>query len=61
MAADGLAALLLGRMYDRAGLAVIVAATLAALTFAPLAFSGNAGMALVGTLLWAAAWARRIR
>ncbi len=52
MGVAGLAALLLGRWYDRFGRGVLGAATLAAAGFAPLAFLGGRGLALLGVLLW---------
>lgn len=52
MATDAIAALLLGRLFDRLGLITFVAAVLLAALFAPLAFLGNPSLALVGMVLW---------
>lgn len=52
MAVDGVAALLLGRLFDRRGLAVLVGATLASSLFAPLAFGGGFAAALAGAVAW---------
>lgn len=53
MGVDGIAALLLGRLYDRQGTVLLVASCLMAAPFAPLAFLGGRAAALVGTGLWA--------
>jgi MFS family permease len=52
MAAEAVAALVLGRLFDRSGLLVVVAATALTAAFAPLVFLGGAGLALVGVVLW---------
>ena len=52
MATDALAALALGRLYDRVGLATMMLATLASLLAAPLVFLGGAPGALAGMALW---------
>lgn len=52
MATDALAALALGRMFDRIGLATMILATLGSLVAAPLAFLGDATGAIVGMALW---------
>jgi fucose permease len=49
--------LVLGRMYDRVGLPVILGAVLVAAFFAPLVFLGGFGTALVGMLLWGVGYA----
>ncbi len=54
MAADAAAALLLGRLFDRRGLAVLVAVPLASFLFAPLAFSRSVVLVVAGTILWGA-------
>lgn len=46
------AALVAGRLFDRAGLPVIAGAVLLAAGFAPLVFLGGAGGAIVGMALW---------
>lgn len=52
MAADGVAALALGRWFDRAGLTVVVWATMASAAFAPFALGSQFPFALLGTALW---------
>jgi MFS family permease len=52
MGVDAVAALLLGRWFDRMGLGVLMAATLLSTWFAPLVFLGGAGAALIGVGLW---------
>jgi MFS family permease len=52
MVADAVAALGFGRWFDRAGIAVLMAATLFSLFFAPLVFLGSAALAFLGVLLW---------
>jgi MFS family permease len=52
MATDALAALALGRLYDRIGLVTMIVATAGSLLAVPLAFLGGATAALVGMALW---------
>lgn len=52
MAVDALAALALGRWFDRAGLRVLAVSTFVAAGFAPLAFSDGLISAVIGTVLW---------
>ena len=52
MAASGLGSLGLGRLFDRAGIVVLVPLTLVSAVFAPLVFLGAPPAAFVGTLLW---------
>jgi MFS family permease len=52
MGVDALGALLFGRLFDRFGLSILVAATLLSVLFAPLAFLGGTWMALTGMVLW---------
>jgi len=52
MGVDALAALLFGRLFDRAGLSVLIAAVLFSSLFAPLVFIGEFYWALVGMVLW---------
>ncbi|HTT13938.1 MAG TPA: MFS transporter [Burkholderiaceae bacterium] len=52
MAVAGVAALLLGRWFDRRGIAVLIGATLVSCWFVPLAFSGVFAAALAGAVLW---------
>lgn len=52
MATDAIAALALGRLFDRIGLATMVLATIGSLLAAPLAFLGGPTGAVVGMALW---------
>ena len=52
MALGGAGSLLFGKLYDRAGLVVLIPATLITALFAPLAFMGGFGAAAAGVLLW---------
>ncbi|GIW09088.1 MAG: MFS transporter [Dehalococcoidia bacterium] len=54
MAIDAVAALLFGWLFDRFGLAVVGGAVVLSAGFAPLVFSGSAGLALIGMALWGA-------
>jgi MFS family permease len=52
-----LASLVLGRLYDRVGLPVVLGAVAASALFAPLAFSGNVAAVVVAMLLWGIGYA----
>ncbi|MBL8659751.1 MAG: MFS transporter [Rhodospirillales bacterium] len=52
MATDAVAALALGRAYDRVGLWAMVAATVASAASAPLVFLGDLRLAAAGMALW---------
>jgi MFS family permease len=52
MGVDGLAALVLGRLFDRWGLAVLMPVALLSAFSAPLTFSSGAAPALAGMVLW---------
>lgn len=52
MAVDGLAALVLGRLFDRRGEGIVLVAAAAAVPVAPLVFLGGFGGALAGAVLW---------
>jgi len=52
MAVDGVAALVMGRWFDRRGIVVLVAATALSALAAPLAFGAGFGVALAAALLW---------
>ena len=52
MASDAVAALALGRAFDRVGLWTMVLATLASAASAPLVFLGDLRLAAVGMALW---------
>jgi MFS family permease len=52
MATDAIAALILGRLFDRNGIIVFVFAVVLSALFAPLTFLGNASLALLGMALW---------
>ena len=53
MGISGLAALILGRVFDRVGFRMLVVLTIVSSAFAPLAFSGSAWVAAAGVSLWA--------
>jgi MFS family permease len=52
MGVGALSALILGRLFDREGFAVVVATSLVGALFAPLVFLGGASLALVGMVVW---------
>jgi MFS family permease len=52
MGTNALASLALGRLYDRLGLPVVLAAILLSSLFAPFIFFGDFYMALIGMVLW---------
>lgn len=52
MGTEAVAALVLGRLFDRVGLLTVVAVTVLTAFFAPLVFLGNAALAAVGMVLW---------
>lgn len=52
MGADALAALALGRLFDRFGVWAVIGATVAAIASIPLAFLGGLASAAVGMILW---------
>ncbi|MGE0599921.1 MAG: MFS transporter [Dehalococcoidia bacterium] len=52
MAADALATLVFGRLFDSLGLGILMLVSLLSALFAPLAFLGNAPVALIGVALW---------
>jgi len=52
MAADAMAALLLGRLFDRIGIGAMLLATCASALSAPLAFLGGPAAAMTGMVLW---------
>jgi MFS family permease len=52
MAADGIAALVFGRLYDIKGISVLILVTAAASFFAPLVFIDGFYFALFGLILW---------
>lgn len=49
--------LVLGRLYDRIGLPVVLTAVVLSAAFSPLAFFGGVGVALAGMLLWGVGYA----
>jgi predicted MFS family arabinose efflux permease len=51
------ATLVLGRLYDRIGIAVVAAAVVLAAGFSPFVFLGGFAFALVGLLLWGVGYA----
>lgn len=52
MGVGGLAALILGRLFDQKGIPVIIWATIVSTFFAPFVFSDHFYLALVGMVLW---------
>jgi MFS family permease len=52
MAVDALTALVLGRLYDKKGLPVLIAAVLVSAWFAPFVFSSRVAFMLAGMVLW---------
>jgi MFS family permease len=54
MGAGGLASLVLGKLFDRLGLIVLVPTTIVTAAYAPLCFFGGFGAALLGSVLWGA-------
>lgn len=52
MGVDAVAALILGRLYDRLGLGFLTAVPLLSALFAPLVFLGGFNWALAGMVLW---------
>jgi MFS family permease len=52
MGVDALAALLFGRLFDRVGMPILIAATVISLFCVPLVFMGNFYFALLGVALW---------
>lgn len=52
MGAGGLGSLVLGKLFDRHGLIVLVPLTVITAAYAPLAFSGSVALAVGGTALW---------
>ena len=54
MGAGGLGSLMLGKLFDRIGLIVLVPTTIVAAAYAPRCFFGDFGAALLGSVLWGA-------
>jgi predicted MFS family arabinose efflux permease len=52
MGAGGLGSLLFGRLFDRAGIIILVPLTAVAALFVPLVFLGGFWLALLGCILW---------
>lgn len=52
MAVDGIAALIMGRLYDIRGIAILAGATLISSLFAPFVFFGHLYGAIIGMILW---------
>lgn len=52
MGVDAMAALLLGPLFDRHGMKVLIGSTLVSLLFVPLVFAGNFYSALAGMVCW---------
>ncbi len=52
MACEGVAALVLGKLFDRLGMKTMIAATCISLFFAPMVFLGGFGWAVAGMIVW---------
>jgi MFS family permease len=52
MAVSGAGSLLFGRMFDRAGIGILIPLTLISMLFAPLVFLGGFWAVVVGSALW---------
>ncbi len=52
MAVSGTGSLIFGRLFDRAGIGVLIPLTVAGAAYAPLVFLGGTWAALVGVALW---------
>jgi predicted MFS family arabinose efflux permease len=52
MAISGTGSLVLGRMFDRFGIVILIPLTLVSALFAPLVFMGGFWLALVGAAVW---------
>jgi predicted MFS family arabinose efflux permease len=52
MGAGGLASLMIGKLFDRLGLIVLLPVTVLVAVYAPLSFFGGFTLSLIGTLLW---------
>jgi MFS family permease len=52
-----IASLVLGKLYDRVGLPIVLCAVVASSLFAPLAFAGNAIAIVVAMLMWGVGYA----
>ncbi|MBY0545559.1 MAG: MFS transporter [Gammaproteobacteria bacterium] len=52
MGVDGVAAPLLGRLYDKYGFIVLIVVTVISCLFAPFVFLGNFSWAIAGVILW---------
>ena len=52
MGVDAVAAIILGRLFDRIGMPVIMAVSVLSALFAPLVFLGGFNLALLGMVLW---------
>lgn len=52
MATGGAGSLLFGRLFDRAGLVILIPLTILSTLFAPFVFFGGFALALIGTALW---------
>ena len=52
MGVDALAALIIGRLFDRIGISVLIPVAIVSSFFAPLAFLGGLNLAFLGMALW---------
>ncbi|MGQ9620952.1 MAG: MFS transporter [Bacteroidales bacterium] len=52
MASDAIAALVFGKLFDRAGMKILIVAVLISSFFTPMVFLGNSSVALAGMIIW---------
>jgi MFS family permease len=52
MGVDGIAALILGNLFDRRGTSILISIFILTALYSPLVFLGNASFSLVGMVLW---------
>jgi MFS family permease len=52
MVSDAIAALIMGKLFDRLGIKVLMGATLVSFCFAPMVFWGNIPWVLAGMIVW---------
>lgn len=57
MGVSGTGSLVLGKLFDRFGFAILILPTLVSALFAPLVFLGDFWLTLVGAAIWGSAWA----
>src|SRR6185437_1023324 len=57
MGVSGTGSLMLGKLFDRFGFAILILPTLVSALFAPLVFLGDFWLTLVDAAIWGSAWA----